>query len=254
MEQPAVHLRRDPLPGVLRRGVEHRGPRAVLGAARVLGHLDRVDRLALHGLADRHQLGQPRVVLRDLDQLVPDARPARCRSRKTVEPAGLRPSAATPVWPSTLFSFSGTPARPAWPPGRGWRRPRPRSCHRRPARALMSSRSRPAPLSRRAAGGQLTDVDGRSCWPAGCGAAGAATGRHHGHGQSGRDGQSAEDADGRMTTRMSGPSQSPRPSRARQRAHPTPRPVPCHDPVQRHLRTAHPDHGPASNPAVRMRA
>ena len=72
-EQAQVHLRGDPLPGVLGRGVEDRGPGAVTHLPRAAGHLDGVERLALEGGAQRDQLGQGGVLASDLAELVADA-------------------------------------------------------------------------------------------------------------------------------------------------------------------------------------
>ena len=59
--EPPHHLRRDPLACVLRAEIEHGGALAVRHLVGVLGDLQGDDVLALMGLADGHELGDPRV-------------------------------------------------------------------------------------------------------------------------------------------------------------------------------------------------
>ena len=73
MQQPAGHLHRDPLPGVLRAHVRGGRAGAVADLLGVPGDLDRENRLALDRLADRDDLGQPRVAGGDGGDLVADA-------------------------------------------------------------------------------------------------------------------------------------------------------------------------------------
>ena len=72
VHQPASHLRRDPLPSVLGRGVQHRRPAPVLHVVGVGGHPDREDVLAVHRVTDVHDLGEGVVVRGRRLDLVPD--------------------------------------------------------------------------------------------------------------------------------------------------------------------------------------
>ena len=73
MRLAADDLGRDPLARVVGGAVEHRGARAVGRVARVVGDLDRQDRLAEQRRADLDELDDVRVVAGEAAQLVGDA-------------------------------------------------------------------------------------------------------------------------------------------------------------------------------------
>ena len=85
---PPAHLGRDPLARVVDRGEQHRRARAVGDVARVLGHLQRDDVLAPPGLADHHQLREPRVGEREALHLVLDAAGLRVGAEDVIERVG----------------------------------------------------------------------------------------------------------------------------------------------------------------------
>ena len=90
VHQAAVDLRRDPLAGVLRRAEQHRRAAAVALAAGALRDLQREDLAALQGRADLDQLGELRVLGRELVHLVADAAGLVVRAPDGVAADGLR--------------------------------------------------------------------------------------------------------------------------------------------------------------------
>ncbi len=88
MHQPPGHLGGDPLTGVLVGHVEDRRLVAVLGLLGVLADLQGEDVLALDGLADGDDLGEPRVLLRGPQDLLLEAALAAVRAEHPV-PGGL---------------------------------------------------------------------------------------------------------------------------------------------------------------------
>ena len=111
MHQPARHLRRDPLAGMLGGGVEDRRALPSLDLAGVLGHLDREDVLAVDRPADPHELGDsPCSPLRSRRaRLVMPPGPLYGRNASQPCTACLR-STSDAATPSTLLTLRFTPA------------------------------------------------------------------------------------------------------------------------------------------------
>ncbi|GAA3422727.1 hypothetical protein GCM10018952_76750 [Streptosporangium vulgare] len=90
-QEPAGHLRGDPLTGVLGGHVEHGLARPVPELPRVLRHLDRGERLSLDRGAEVDDLGDVRLGVRRGDDLVADASGAAVRLEDAV-PLGRLPA------------------------------------------------------------------------------------------------------------------------------------------------------------------
>ena len=120
MQQPAGHLDGDPLAGVLRADVDASTGRAPSRDVRgVLGHLDRQDRLALRGAADRDDLGQPAGSGPRWRRARRGCRRARCRTGTRSQPRRrpARACACDAALPSIRLTWSLTPlaaSRAAW--------------------------------------------------------------------------------------------------------------------------------------------